>query len=163
MLLLFRFLLVALRARLRSRIGPLEESTVRFTALPHDCDLNLHLNAGRYISFMDAARLELIVRMRLMHKLLRRGWRPVMGGTAITYRRSILPMERFSIVSRVVGWDEKWFYMEHAAYKRDGSLSATALVRMIIRSRHGSIPTRDVLALIGQAGLASPALPERLP
>jgi len=52
-LLIFRFLLTMMKARFRSRIGPLDESVVRFTALPHDCDLNFHLNAGRYVSFME--------------------------------------------------------------------------------------------------------------
>ena len=160
MLLLFRFLLLAILARLRKRIGVLDSSTVRFTALPHDCDLNLHLNAGRYISFMDAARFEMLVRMRVMRKLIARGWRPVMGGMTITYRRSILPFERFSITSRVVGWDEKWFYFEQTANRRDGSLSATAVVRMIIRAKNGNVAPHDVLPLIGAEGMSSPALPE---
>jgi acyl-CoA thioesterase FadM len=163
MLLLFRFLLVALRARLRPPLGPLDSSVVRFTALPHDCDLNMHLNAGRFLSFMDAARLELLVRHRLMRPLLRKGWRPVMAGATVTYRRSILPMERFAITSRVVGWDEKWFFMEHIASRRDGSTSATAVVRMAIRAKEGTVPTRDVLALVGMGELPSPPLPQGMP
>ena len=113
MLLLFRFVFTLLRSRFRSRIGPLDESVVRFTALPHDCDLNFHLNAGRYVSFMDISRVELIGRMRLLGKMLRRGWRPVIGGAVVRYRRSVQPFERFDIRSRVVGWDEKWIYVEH--------------------------------------------------
>ncbi len=73
MLLLVRFLFTMFKSRFRSRIGPLEESTVRFTALPHDCDLNFHLNAGRFVSFMDIGRIELIGRMRFMGTMLKRG------------------------------------------------------------------------------------------
>ena len=160
MLLLFRFLILAVHARLRRRIDVLDSSTVHFTALPHDCDLNFHLNAGRYISFMDAARFEMLVRMRVMRKLLARGWRPVMGGMSITYRRSILPMERFSVTSRMVGWDEKWFYFEQTANRRDGSLSATAIARMIIRGKGGNVTPDEALAALGAAGMTSPPLPE---
>jgi len=159
LLLLFRFLLTILRSRFRRRIGPLDESVVRFTALPTDCDLNFHLNAGRFVSFMDVARIELIGRMRLLVPLLRRGWRPVMGGATVTYRRSILPFERFTVHSRVVAWDEKWFYVEHVVNRADGTLSATGLMRTVIRSKSGTVPPKEVLAVLGLGELVSPEVP----
>ncbi|HYK01885.1 MAG TPA: thioesterase family protein [Thermoanaerobaculia bacterium] len=159
MLLLFRFLYVIVRSRFRSRLGPLDESVVRFTVLPHDCDLNFHLNAGRFVSFMDIARVELIGRTRLLGMLLRRGWRPVMGGCVVRYRRSILPFERFDIRTRVVGWDEKWIYVEHVVEK-DGEFCAIGHMRTVIRGRNGTIAPQDVLALLKLDGLESPALPE---
>lgn len=159
MLLLFRFLFTVLRSLVRRRIGPLDESVVRFTVLPNDCDLNFHLNAGRFISFMDIARIELIGRMRLLVPLLQRGWRPVMGGATATYRRSIQPFERFTIRTRVVGWDEKWFYIEHTVLRHDGSLSASGVMRTAIRSKDGVVPPRDVLAIVGAQDLPSPEIP----
>ncbi len=159
MLLIVRFILITLRSMLRKRIGPLEESVVRFTAWPHDCDLNFHLNAGRTVSLMDIARLELLGRMRFVVKLLRRGWRPVMGGAVMRYRRSILPFERFEIRSRVLGWDDKWFYIEHIA-ERHGTLCTIGIMRMVIRGKEGTIPPREVMALLKISHLASPPLPE---
>lgn len=159
MLLLFRFLFVVIRSGFRSQIGPLDSSVVWFTALPHDCDLNFHLNAGRFVSFMDVARIELIGRMRLLRPLLRRGLRPVMGGTTVTYRKSILPFERFTVQSRVMAWDEKWFYIEHLVHRKDGSLSASGIMRALFRSKKGSVPTREVLALMGLEDMQSPEVP----
>ena len=159
MLLFFRAILTFLQSRFRSRIGPLDSSTVRFTALPHDCDLNFHLNAGRFVSFMDIARVELMGRMRVLVPLLRRGWRPVMGGCTVTYRRSVMPFERFTIQTRVMAWDEKWFYIEHLVHRRDGSLAATGIMRTLLRGREASVPTRDVLALMGIADMQSPEIP----
>ena len=158
MVLLFRFLVVMLTSGFRSRIGPLDESRCRFTALPTDCDLNFHLNSGRYLSFMDVGRMDLITRLRLLRPLLKRGWRPVMGGAEIRFRRSVLPMQRFEVRSRVLAWDEKWFYIEHFV-ERDGQLCATARVRMVVRGREGNIAPRDVLALLNLADLPSPVLP----
>jgi acyl-CoA thioesterase FadM len=159
MLLLVRFLYVVLRSRFRSRLSALDESVVRFTVLPHDCDLNFHLNGGRFVSFMDVARLELIGRTRLMGKLLRRGWRPVMGGCVVRYRRSILPFQRFDIRTRVIGWDEKWIYVEHIVEK-DGAFCAIGHMRTVIRGKDGTIAPKEVLALLNLAQLQSPELPE---
>ena len=158
MLLLVRFLVTILRGSFRRRVGPLEESVTRFTALPHDCDLNFHLNAGRFVSFMDVARIELLARMRLLPKLLRRGWRPVMGGCVVRFRRSVMPFERFDIRSKVAGWDDKWFYIEHIVEK-DGVFCAAGHMRTLIRGKHGNIPTGDVIALIDKT-TTSPPLPE---
>ncbi|HEX8252811.1 MAG TPA: thioesterase family protein [Thermoanaerobaculia bacterium] len=158
MLLLVRFVFVLLRSLVRRRIGPLDESVVRYTALPQDCDLNFHLNAGRFISFMDVSRVELIGRMRLLVRVLRRGWRPVVGAATVRYRRSIMPFERFDIRSRVIGWDEKWFYVEHILEK-NGTFCASGYMRTVIRGRDGVVPPREVLALLHLENTPSPALP----
>ena len=158
MLLLFRFLLIILRSGFRSRIGPLDESRVRFTVLPQDCDLNFHLNAGRFISFMDVARMELLGRMRIFNKVIRRGWRPIMGGCIVRYRRSVMPFERFDIRSRLVAWDEKWFYLEHIVEK-DGVFCAAGHMRAVIRGPSGNIAPQEVVALVA-SGVESPPLPD---
>jgi acyl-CoA thioesterase FadM len=157
MLLLFRFLLVVFAGTLRSRVGPLDESRVRFTVLPNDCDLNIHLNAGRFVSFMDIAQMNLMVRMRVFFPLIRRGWRPIMGGCVVRYRHSIAPFERFEIRSRVLGWDTKWFYIEHLV-ERENRVCATGIMRVLIRHAKENVPAEDVIALTGMT-LSSPPLP----
>jgi acyl-CoA thioesterase FadM len=158
MLLFLRFVLTIVASLFRSRIGPLDESVVHFTVLPTDCDLNIHLNAGRFVSFMDVARMELIGRTRLLSKMLRRGWRPIMGGAVVRYRRSVLPFQRFSIRSRVVGWDEKWIYVEHVVEK-DGAFCAIGHMRTVIRGKDGNVPPAEVLALMKLGDLVPPPLP----
>jgi acyl-CoA thioesterase FadM len=158
-LLLFRFLITIFKSALRPRIGAFDESVVQYTVLPTDCDLNIHLNAGRFLSFMDVARMDLLARMRLLFPLLRRGWRPVMGGCTVRYRRSILPFQRFDIRSRVLGWDEKWFYLEHICEVR-GQLCAIGTVRTLIRSKSGNVAPPQILKLLGLDELTSPPLPE---
>lgn len=159
MTLLFRFLWTILKARFRSRIGPLDSSTVHFTVLPHDCDLNIHLNAGRFLSFMDISRVELLARMRVLRRVLKRGWRPVVGGAVIRYRKSVEPFERFSVQSRVVGWDEKWFYIEHILNRADGSMAAIAYARTLLRKKDGTVHPRELIELMDLTDTASPPLP----
>ena len=160
MLLLFRFLIAILGSSFRRRVGPFDAATLRFTVLPNDCDLNIHLNAGRFVSFMDIARVELIARMRLLRPVLKRGWRPVVGGLVIRYRRSVLPFERFRITSRVLGWDDKWIYIEHILDRHDGSLAAIGHSRTLFRTKTGTVPPSELLALMNMAGQESPALPD---
>ena len=158
MLLLFRFTVAMLKGMFRRCIGALEESTLRFTVWPTDCDLNFHLNAGRFISLMDVARMEFIARTGLLRKLLQKRWRPIMGGIVVRYRREIRPFERFTIRTRVLGWDEKWFYLEHIVEK-EGVFCASGTVRTLVRSASANIAPPDVLALVGES-LASPQLPD---
>ena len=159
MILFFRFVLTMIKARFRSRIGPLDPSVVRFTVLPHDCDLNIHLNAGRFLSFMDIARVELLARMRVFRRIIKLGWRPIVGGVVIRYRRSVEPFERFSVESRVVGWDDKWFYIEHDLHRNDGSMAATAYARTLLRRKDGNVHPRELIELMGLTDTDSPPLP----
>ena len=158
MVLLFRFIGALIRGAFQPRIGPFDETVVRMRVWPNDLDLNMHASSGRYISFMDAARVAMLVRFGAFGKVIRRGWRPVVGGTIITYRRSLYLFERMTIRSRIVCWDEKWFYMEHIIEKANGELAAKARVRALFRAREGNVPPREIGRLAGH-DVESPPLP----
>jgi acyl-CoA thioesterase FadM len=160
MLLFFRCVWTLWWSGFRSKIGPLDSSVVRFRALPHDCDLNRHLNAGRFISFTDIARVELLGRMRVLKPALKRGWRPIVGGMTIRYRRSILPFERFAIRTRLVAWDEKWFYLEHVVETAKGELAAHVIARTLLRHKGGNVHPSELVDLVGAGPIESPAMPE---
>lgn len=143
---------------LSRRGGVLEESVLHFRVLPNDIDFNLHLNDGRYVSFMGLGRAHLLTRTGVLRKALARRWAPVVGGVIVRYRREIRTFERFTLRSRIIGWDEKWIYVEHRLEVR-GSLRAIAYARGVLRSREGAVPTAVVMRLAGLEA-ASPELPE---
>ena len=159
MLLLLRTLKIALFALLARRADILAESRLVLRVWPNDCDLNFHLNDGRYVSIAGMGRVDLLTRTGLMRAALKRKWMPVIGGTMIRYKRSLLPLERFTLVTRMIGWDEKWFYIEHRFERGDGSIAALSIVRGVLRNKSGPIPSADVLALAGHHE-PSPALPD---
>ncbi len=136
----------------------LDESVLRLRVWPTDMDLNLHLNDGRYVSLTGLGRLDLMSRTRLLRRAIKRGWYPVVGGIVIRYRREIKAFEKFTLHSRIAGWDERWFYFEHR-FEKNGSVAALAYSRGVMRTREAAVPTREVLALIGY-NEPSPALPE---
>ena len=65
-----RLLRVVLTARRRGALGPLAESVLSFRVMPSDLDVNLHMNNGRYLSFMDLGRLHLVAQVGASHVVL---------------------------------------------------------------------------------------------
>ena len=57
---LLRLVKSLLTSPLRPRIEPLEEATIGLRVWPNDLDLNMHVNSGRYLSFMDIGRVEIL-------------------------------------------------------------------------------------------------------
>ena len=162
MVVLLRLFKSIFLARFKPRIGAFDQARVSMRIWPNDLDLNMHANSGRYVSFMDIGRIDLLSRMRLLRKVWSLGWRPLVGGSMITYRKSLLPFEKFVVKSRSHCWDEKWFYFEHVVTNAKGDLAAIASVRGLLRGPEGNVRPQDLIDLLGGETLASPPVPEYL-
>jgi len=155
-----RLLWLLWRLRSVQRRGLFEESRIAFCVWPNDCDLNLHMNNGRYLTFMDLGRVHLTAQSGLLREALRRRWMPVLAAAEITYIRSLKPFTRFDLVTRVRTWDEKYIYLEQG-FEHDGELCAHALVKGLFLERGVRVPSTEVLQAIGY-GRAPPPMPEVL-
>ena len=155
----FRVILFALFSRRRDLFA---ESRLRLRVWPNDCDLNLHLNDGRYVSLAGLGRVDLLARTGLLRGGRKRGWFPVVGSATIRYKQSLLPFERFTLRTHVMAWDGKWFYIEHLFERGDGRIGARLIVRTLLRTKAGPVPTADVLEALGNAGVVSPPLPPEI-
>lgn len=158
--LIFRVLAVLWGALRGPRRNPLDPSVLSFRVLPNDLDPNWHMNNGRYLTIMDLGRLDLTIHSGLMRAVIRNRWMPVLGGATIRYQRPLQPFQRYSLTTRILGWDEKWVYMEQL-FDSDGKRAATALVKALIRGKDRSIPTAEVMHEVG-IDLPSPQLPDHL-
>lgn len=156
---LFRLIKTIFLASFKPRTDVLDQALVTMRVWPNDLDLNMHASSGRYVSFMDVGRINLLARMRLLHKAAKIGWRLLAGGSMITYRKSLLPFERFVVKSRVLCWDEKWLYFEHIVVNSKGDLAAIANVRNLFRGPEGNVPPQKVLELAGRTDFVSPPMP----
>ena len=157
--LLFRLFWLLARARGQgtgSALGPCRTS---FRVWPSDLDLLFHVNNGVYLSMMDLGRIDLMSRSGLARRVRARGWYPVVVASTIQFRRSLKLFQRFTIETRVLGWDEKAFLLEQR-FERAGELVAVAFVRARFLARGGgNVTPTDVLALV-DAGLQAPEIPE---
>jgi acyl-CoA thioesterase FadM len=149
--LIFRLLLVVFRARFRKPLGPLDRSVITLHVLPTDLDLNMHMNNGRYLTIMDIGRVDLMARVGLLRLARQHGWFPVVGTATIDYRRSLNLFEKYDLETRVIGWDERWFFMEQI-FRRNGKIAAQATLKAMIRSQDGLVPTAKVVEAINYDG-----------
>jgi acyl-CoA thioesterase FadM len=155
-----RLIFLALRMIGLVRRGVLDDSRVRFRVLPNDCDVNLHMNNGRYLSFMDLGRVHLIVQIGLLPAIFRKRWRPVLAAAEINFIRPLAPLQAFDLVSRVVTWDDKYVYMEQR-FEARGELCAHAFIKGLFLGSEGRVSNAAVLALLGHDA-APPQMPEEL-
>ena len=142
------------------RRGVLEESRVSFRVLPTDCDLNLHMNNGRYLSLMDLGRIHLMAQIRLLGVMLRKKWKPMLAAADINFIRQLAPFQKFELVTRIVTWDDKYAYLEQR-FESGGMLCAHAYVKGLFLDARGRVANSTVVGEIGYEG-APPPCPEEL-
>jgi acyl-CoA thioesterase FadM len=127
---------------------------------PNDIDLNFHLNNARYLNIMDYARTHLLARTGILTRIVRKRWQPLVGAVWITYRRSLPVFSAFDLTSRLVCWNERWFYIEQTFTGKEG-LAAVGWVKGILRDASGIVDPQKVIAPIAP-GAVSPPMPEAI-
>lgn len=155
-----RLLILLVRLIGLPRRGLFEESRVGFRVLPTDCDVNLHMNNGRYLAFMDLGRLHLVAQIGLLGIIVRRNWGAALGAAEINFIRPLAPFRKFELVTRLVTWDEKYAYMEQR-FESQGVLCAHAFVKGLFLDRNGRVGPPAVAAALGTTAVPPP-MPEEL-
>jgi acyl-CoA thioesterase FadM len=156
--LIFRLVYTALAALRRARLDVLGESVIRLTVLPTDLDVNGHMNNGRYLAHMDLGRVDLLVRVGIVRAMRIHRWSGVVASVAVSFRRSLDPFHRYELRSRLVGWDDRWFFMEQR-FTRGGRLAAYGVVKIQFSGRDGRLRPQQVIDATGR-GVPSPELPQ---
>ncbi|UOE43604.1 acyl-CoA thioesterase [Agromyces larvae] len=152
---LFRTLLhVLFLSRRKPDLGHWDVAETRFIVLPTDLDINRHMNNGVYFSIMDVARFDMLVRNGIWKTMLRKGWYPVVASETITFRKSLNPWQRFTIQSRVIGFDEKSVYVEQRFVRPgpDGEpeIYAQGFIRgRFLRRSGGTVPVPELIEAFG--------------
>lgn len=143
---------------LRSRFLPamsIEDTLEReFRVLPNDLDINLHMNNGRYLTMLDLMLVEYFSRIGFLRVVVQNRWRPMSGGSVITYRRGLAPFQKYKLRYKWVGSDEFWNYMRFEYLTMDGRLCAAGYMKGAVVSGKGLLPTRDAFKAM--------ALPEQM-
>jgi acyl-CoA thioesterase FadM len=156
--LIFRLVYTALAALGRKRLGTLDESVVRLTVLPADLDVNGHMNNGRYLTLMDLGRVDLLIRLGIVRAMRINRWSGVVASVAVSFRRALNPLQRYDVTSRLLCWDERWFFMEQR-FTRGGELAAYAIVKIQFSSRAGRLRPQQVIGATG-SDVESPPVPQ---
>ena len=128
----FRLLICLISARLRAKIRSTRTpSRLTLRAWPSDCDFNLHITNGRYLSIADLGRIDLMLRTGLARVAVQRKWIPIVSFSSVIYNRQIRIWRRFDLESTLCYWNEKTSVFRHSFFIRSGSrtgeLAATLL------------------------------------
>lgn len=150
--LIFRLIFQLLTSCFRLQQSLLDTAVLRMRVWPTDLDINLHLTNSRYLALMDLGRIELMLRTSMMGKALKRRWLPVVSIANLQFRREIGPLERFTLHTRLLGWDEKWFYMEQR-FETARGVAAVGIVKGLFRGPQGNVPSQELVALSGFDGV----------
>ena len=103
--------------------------------------------------------MHLLAQIGLLRELPRRRWAPVLSAVEISFIRPIQPFQKFDLVTRLLGWDEKYFYMEQR-FETGGRLCAVALVKGLFLHRRERVQSSAILAALQLEGMSAPAMPE---
>ncbi|NYI42102.1 acyl-CoA thioesterase [Demequina lutea] len=143
-LIFFRFL-----SSRRSRLSMWDTAVTPFRVTLSDLDLLGHVNNSKYPAIMDLARIDLMMRSGWWDKFRRKGWFPVVAGQTITYRKSLKLGQRFDVESRILGMDERWFYVQQV-FRREDTVYAHALVRVrFLKKSSGSVEHDEMGEFVG--------------
>jgi acyl-CoA thioesterase FadM len=164
---------VALRAHLHMlrRGGPegsaLEPWRTPLRVFPNDLDLLRHVNNGVYLTLMDIGRVDLLIRTGAQAAAASRGWYPVVVGETIRFRRSLRLWDRFEIITRVLGWDDRLVYLEQVFERRSASGGPEVVAEAVVAARFlartgGGVPAPDVAVAFGSVPQSPPLPPDVL-
>ncbi len=154
--LFLRLIWIVIAAFRKPGVGILDETRIRLRVLPNDLDTNIHMNNGRYLTVMDLGRTDLTIRSGLWRAMRDNRWAPVVGGARMTYRRPLDAFQRYDLTTRVIGWDDKWVYMEQR-FEVAGHIHARGLVKALFLNGRRRVPSAELVAALGHDG-ASPVL-----
>lgn len=157
--LIFRLWLLLLKARRRPQLGMFDVSSLPMRALLTDIDIAGHINNGMYFSIFDLGRFDLMVRAGSWDTMKRKRWTPVVQSETITFRKSVVFNQRFSVETRIAGMDERSIYFEQRIVV-DGEIYVSALICTRLLGRQGPVSNAEILAEMGVELPADLTLPE---
>lgn len=142
-----RFILVFLLTRYNPNASLFKLARKSFIALPTDIDFYMHINNGRYLSFLDIARIRVLIETKIMSILKKNKIYGVVACEMIRFKKSIDLFVKFEVTTQLIYWDDKYFYIKQCFYIKE-ELCAFALVKIrFIHKERGVISPAEVFKI----------------
>ncbi len=124
---------------------------------PWDLDPWIELNNGRTLTLYDLGRIPMAARTGLVDILRRKGWGITVAGNSTRYRRRIRAFQRFTMISNVIGWDDRFIYIQQSMWTGNTCCNQM-LLRAAVTSPDGIVPIPQLLTELDE-----PTEPQALP
>ena len=125
---------------------------------PWDLDPWRELNNGRTLTLFDLGRIPMSVRMGFEKVAKAKGWGITVAGNTTRYRKRLTVFQKVTQISRVVGWDDRFGYIEQSFWRGD-ECTSHMLLRYAFISKAGMVKPYEVIAALGYP-TESPAMPD---
>lgn len=125
---------------------------------PQDIDLFMEMNNGRILTILDLGRTTLAYRVGLLRALRKERFGLTMAGVSVRYRKRIRPFVKFSVVSKAVGWDHRFMYLDQSIWIGE-ECAVQALYRSAVTDKNGLVVPERILEAM-EIDTTSPALPD---
>lgn len=156
----FRIFRVWLTWRRRPPVKINEVSRLELRVWPTDLDVYNHMNNGVFLTLMDIGRYDQGLRSGIWQKWNKLGWFPIVVNSTISYRKALLPWQKFTLETKVLGWDEIAYYIEQR-FVRDGEIYARAIMRgRFLKRSWGTLTPEEVMEGSGGWPGEKPELPK---
>ncbi|CAH1778091.1 unnamed protein product [Owenia fusiformis] len=98
--------------------------------LTTDLDLVLHMNNARYLRECDFARFDFWITTGIYQAVRKLKGRMLAGASTIRYRKSIDLFDTYNIITKLLCWDDKAFYVEQKFVRnRDSFVCAVVTLK----------------------------------
>jgi acyl-CoA thioesterase FadM len=138
------------KSRGAPRLAILEPHFSTHRVWPWDLDPWRELNNGLTLTLFDLGRIPMSVRMGFDTVAKANGWGITVAGNSTRYRRRVTVFQKLTQVSRVLGWDARFVYLEQSFW-RNGECTASMLLRSAFIKKGGMVSPLDVLHALGQS------------
>lgn len=154
----FRFIKSILSAGRQKPLEWHEAHVSKHICWPWDLDPWNELNNGRALTLFDLGRVGWSARMNVGGIMRKKRWGFAIAGTSVRYRRRIQMFHKLEMRTRIVCWDDRFFYYEQTFWKSDGECAVHAVIRAAITSRNGIVPPKDMIEAMDR-GIETPEIP----
>lgn len=137
-------------ARFRSRLELEDSAELRSRVGITDIDPFLELNHARQITYLELGRWDYSYRVGFIDLMKSNNWGITVGGLSLRYRRRVPFLRAFSVITRPICHDGRWFYFLQEIHS-GGQICTSALVKAGAVSNSGLVPATEALAAAGRA------------
>lgn len=128
-----------------AKASAFEETEISMRVLPVDLDLLMHVNNGVYFSYMDFGRWDMIFRNGSYDAAKKNGWYSVVAGETIKFKRSLKLWDKFTLKTRIIGHDDKYFFIEQRFLMKDQEMAKGLVKVRFLKRAGGTVSVAEVL------------------
>lgn len=117
--------------------------------MPTDLDVLGHMNNGVYFSIMDLGRMDLMIRAGVWKTLTQRGFYPVVSKETISFRKSLQPWQRFTVETRIAGYDDKAVFIEQRFVVKGEIFARAFMCGRFLKKAGGTVSMAELADVLG--------------